>query len=75
MGAKTGSAQVSSQTEANAVFVCFAPYEKPEIAMAVVVEHGGSGGELASIAADVLSYYFSSQENREVLPLENTLIR
>ena len=74
-GAKTGSAQVSAQTESNAVFVCFAPYDDPEIALAVVVEHGGSGGELASIAVDVLSYYFSSQENREVIPLENTLIR
>lgn len=74
-GAKTGSAQISAQTESNAVFVCFAPFDDPEIAVAVVVEHGGSGGELASIAADVLSYYFSSQETREEIPTENTLIR
>ena len=75
VGAKTGSAQVSSETEANGVFVCFAPYDDPEIALAVVVEHGGSGSALATIAADVLSYYFSSQAHREVLPTENTLIR
>ena len=74
-GAKTGSAQVSAQTEAHAVFVCFAPYDDPEVAVAMAVEHGGSGGELASIAADVLSYYFSSQETREEIPTENTLIR
>ena len=30
VGAKTGSAQVSAQTESNAVFVCFAPYDDPE---------------------------------------------
>ena len=75
VGAKTGSAQISAQTESNAVFVCFAPFDDPEIAVAVVVEHGGSGGELASIAADILSYYFSFQESREEIPMENTLIR
>lgn len=74
-GAKTGSAQVSAQTESNAVFVCFAPYDDPEIVVAMAVEHGGSGGELASMAADVLAYYFSSKETREEIPVENTLIR
>ena len=74
-GAKTGSAQVSAQTESNAVFVCFAPYDDPEIVVAMAVEHGGSGGELASMAADVLSYYFSSKETWEEIPTENTLIR
>ena len=74
-GAKTGSAQVSAQTESNAVFVCFAPYDDPEIVVAMAVEHGGSGGELADMAADVLRYYFSAQETREEIPAENTLIR
>lgn len=75
VGAKTGSAQVSAQTESNAVFVCFAPYEDPEVAVAIVVEHGGSGSELGAMAADILSYYFSAQETREELLTENTLIR
>lgn len=75
VGAKTGSAQVSAQTESNAVFVCFAPYDDPEIAMAIAVEHGGSGSELGAIAAEILSYYFSAQESREDIPSENTLIR
>ena len=74
-GAKTGSAQISAQTESNAVFVCFAPYDDPEIVVAMAVEHGGSGSELANMAADVLSYYFSSKETREEIPAENTLIR
>ena len=75
VGAKTGSAQVSAQTEAHAVFVCFAPYDDPEIVVAMAVEHGGSGGELAHMAAEVLSYYFTAQETREEIPEENTLIR
>ena len=75
VGAKTGSAQVSANTQSHAVFVCFAPYDDPEVAMAIVVEHGGSGGELAAIARDVLSYYFSARETQEAIPEENTLIR
>ena len=75
VGAKTGSAQVSSQTESNAVFVCFAPYDDPQVAMAIVVERGGSGSELGAMAADILSYYFSAQESRDEVAQENTLIR
>lgn len=75
VGAKTGSAQVNGQAEANAVFVCFAPFDKPEVAIALVVEHGGSGSELGAMAADILSYYFSSQETRDEAPTENTLVR
>ena len=75
VGAKTGSAQVSAQTESNAVFVCFAPYENPEVAVAIVVEHGGSGSELGAMAADILSHYFSATGTREELLTENTLLR
>ena len=38
-GAKTGTASVPEGT-ANGVFVAFAPYEDPQIAVCVVVEHG-----------------------------------
>ena len=34
-----------------------------------------TGGELAAIASDVLSYYFSARETQEAIPEENTLIR
>ena len=75
VGAKTGSAQVNADTESNAVFVCFAPYDDPQIAISLVVEKGGSGSTLASIAADILRYYFSAEESREETLTENTLIR
>ena len=75
VGAKTGSAQVNAETESNAVFVCFAPYDDPQIAISLVVEKGGSGSTLASIAADILRYYFSAEESREETLTENTLIR
>ena len=74
-GGKTGSAQVDDQTDANAIFVCFAPYDDPEVALALVVERGGSGSELGAMAADILSYYFSVQETRDEASQENTLVR
>lgn len=75
VGAKTGSAQVASNSEANAVFVAFAPYDDPEIALCIVVEKGGSGSELGAIAADIISYYFNSEESLDAGQTENTLIR
>ena len=75
VGAKTGSAQVAADSEANAVFVAFAPYDDPEIAMCIVVEKGGSGTEVGAIAADILSYYFSSEASQGSEQGENTLIR
>lgn len=76
VGAKTGTAQTGGiSSNAHSVFVCFAPYENPEIAVAMVVEHGEGGGDVSQMCADVLSYYFSSKETREEIPVENTLIR
>ncbi|MPM19820.1 hypothetical protein SDC9_66246 [bioreactor metagenome] len=75
VGAKTGSAQVSSASTSNAVFVCFAPYDDPEIAMAIVVEKGGSGSELGAVAADILSYYFNAKQTLESVQTEGSLLR
>ena len=74
VGAKTGSAQVASDLEADAVFVCFAPYENPEIAITLVVESGGSGGYLAEAAAEIIRYYFSAESTPESIDAENTLL-
>ena len=57
-GAKTGSAQVAGAEESNAVLVAFAPYEAPQIALALVAEEGGSGAALGEVAAAVLSKYY-----------------
>lgn len=75
VGAKTGSAQVSVNSESNAVFVCFAPYDNPQVAISIVVEKGGGGSDLGGIAAEILRYYFSVEETREEILTENTLVR
>lgn len=71
-GAKTGTAQTGNRLN-NGVFVAFAPYENPQIAVAVVIEKGGSGGALASTAVEILNAYFSA--NQTSVAGENALLR
>ena len=73
-GAKTGTAQVSRNTKNNGVFICFAPYEEPEIALAIVIEKGGSGSALASVAVEILNAYFSADEIGMTTLSENQLM-
>ena len=75
IGAKTGTAQVSRNSEAHAILVAFAPYEDPEIAISIVVEHGGSGTSVAAIAAEILNSYFSSRDVMDAPAVENTMAR
>jgi peptidoglycan glycosyltransferase len=52
---KTGSAE-NPEGAAHAWFVGFAPVESPRVAVAVIVEHGGSGGAAAApVARDVMA--------------------
>ena len=73
-GAKTGSAQVGTDI-ANGVFVCYAPYENPEIAVAIVIEKGGAGAALASTAVEIVNAYFSDMGNRGEIVAENMLLK
>ena len=76
VGAKTGSAQVSATSkDSNAVLVCFAPYDDPEIALAIVAEKGGTGSELGAIAADIFRAYFNARATQETVNPENTLVQ
>jgi penicillin-binding protein 2 len=71
--AKTGTAQHGSSGSDNGAFVCWAPAEDPEIAIAVYVEHGASGSNFAGVARDILDYYFNSQYPAQELELENEM--
>ncbi len=54
---KTGSSQIDGGS-ANGVFVTYAPYQNPQIAISVVVENAGSGSVTAPIAKAIYSEYF-----------------
>ena len=61
---KTGTVQVSGKYKNgvkksdNAWFVGFAPYDNPQIAVAVLIEHGGHGAYTAPVARDILAQHF-----------------
>ncbi len=74
VGCKTGTAQVATKT-ANAVFVCYAPYDDPQVALCLVAEQGASGGNLAELAAGILAQYFSTDSSLNTVTGENTLLR
>lgn len=84
VAAKTGTAQKSGTNPATgekyddfAWFVAFAPYEEPEIAVAVVLFQGGSGGYAGPIAREVIAEYLglNKEEQLEKLPFTTELDR
>ena len=79
---KTGTAQVvalgkkavAGSSRDHAWFVAFAPLESPEIAVAVLVEHGGHGGEAAApIARKLFAAYFSLAPKASSVPKEEEI--
>ncbi|MFC2037099.1 penicillin-binding protein 2 [Chloroflexota bacterium] len=58
---KTGTAE-SGQAEPHAWFAGYAPAQEPEIAIAVILEHGGTGGEVAApLFRQVAEAYFAER--------------
>lgn len=65
IGGKTGTAQ-NPQGENHAWFIGFAPFEKPEICVTVLVENGGDGSTAAApIAAEIIKEYFHQKNNQK----------
>ena len=70
---KTGTTQSDATTTNSGIFICFAPAEDPEIAIAVTVENGKSGSTIMTVAKEMLDYYFSDSFNTSY-PYENVLL-
>lgn len=70
--AKTGTSEIKKVINGktiegnNGFLISYAPYDNPEIAMAIVVETADSGSLCSSIAADIYQYYFSKKELKGV---------
>jgi len=74
-GGKTGSAQVAKGSS-NGIYVGFAPFDKPQIAVAIVIEHGGSGANASYIARDIFNqYFFGNREVTQSYIPDNTLLK
>ena len=75
VASKTGTAQIGEGKTNNGIFVCFAPYDDPEVAVAIMVEHGQSGATIAFMAREALDAYFSIKETSENIESEMTLLQ
>lgn len=61
---KTGTSQVAGKQN-NGIFVGFAPYEKPKIAVVAIIEGGGEGTYTAHVVKPIMEEYFKiSTENK-----------
>ncbi|MDP2708691.1 MAG: penicillin-binding protein 2 [bacterium] len=59
---KTGTAQWSSVKPTHAWFIGFAPYDKPQVAITILIEQGGEGSSVAvPIAREVIDWYFKNR--------------
>ena len=56
VAAKTGTAENAGSD--HTTFICYAPFDKPEVAVAVVIEHGAKGRYSMQVAKDLLDVYF-----------------
>ena len=69
--AKTGTAQHSSGGSDHGAFICFAPMEDPEIAVAIYGEKVAHGSSLAPVAEQILEAYFEMEAASDVFTYEN----
>lgn len=81
VGAKTGTSQVKRIIDGktvkgnNGLNVSFAPFDEPEIAIAVIIENVDSGTATATVAADIYDYYFSTKNQISSQQPSNELLR
>ena len=68
VGSKTGTAQFDERDTNDGVFVAYAPAENPQIAIAIVVEKGGSGSAVMDIARMIFDHYFRSEGSVLAVP-------
>ena len=59
IAAKTGTAQNGGNLPDNGAFVCYAPFDDPEIAIAIYGEKVGGGSTLGQIAKAIMDDYFN----------------
>ena len=73
VAAKTGTAETGRLGSDDGSFVCFAPVDNPEIAIAVFGEKAAHGSTLGRVAKDVIEYYFYQAQASAVNTYENQI--
>ena len=73
VAAKTGTAETGRLGSDDGSFVCFAPVDNPEIAIAVFGEKAAHGSTLGRVAREVIEYYFYQAQASAVNTYENQI--
>ena len=64
---KTGTAQEIKSRPNHALFVCYAPYEQPEITVVTRIAYGYASDYSAQMTADVIKYYFKLEDEEDII--------
>ena len=70
---KTGTAEDDPTGSDNGAYICFAPVEDPQIAIAIYVEKGGHGASMAMIAREMIDEYLDVEVISDVPTFENKM--
>ena len=73
VGGKTGTSQVNG-AEDHGIFIAYAPFDNPQIAVAVILENGGHGYTAGSVVRDILDAHFFSKESADEYDLPFTVL-
>lgn len=80
VAAKTGTAESKAKVNGsiveglNGFMISFAPYDDPEIAVAIAIENLNSGSATAVLMADIYKAYFNTTENYTAQQGYNTVL-
>lgn len=64
---KTGTAQQNRTRPNHALFIGYAPYEQPEIAVATRIAYGYSSSNAVEVTSDIFKYYFGIEDEAQLL--------
>ncbi len=74
IGGKTGTSQTNKGAD-HSTYIVFAPYDNPQVAISVILEHGDSGYSAGSIVKSLLDAYFFSEGNNKEDTVPNTVLK
>ena len=72
---KTGTAQKGEHITNDGIFMCYAPFDDPEVAIAVVVERGGAGANTQFMARQVMDAYINIKSYSDTSEPEMGLLK
>lgn len=67
---KTGTSQITKKVPNNALFVSFAPYQKPEITVTVVIPNGYTSHNAAELAKNIYAYKYKLEDEKTLIESE-----